>query len=992
MNGKTISHYRILGQIGEGGMGVVYVAEDTRLGRRVAIKIPHAGKDESHYRARFLREARAVSKLNHRNIAAVYDLGETDDGQLYIVMELVSGQTLGDVLAGDGLSVARAVEVIREVADALSEAHSHGIIHRDVKPSNVIISERGEVKVLDFGLAKQLDEDGTKSRALSEHTRSDVVIGTPLYLSPEQARGAKVDRRSDLFALGALLYECVSGRPAFSGANVIEIGAQVLHFDPPPPSRFNPRVTTEVDRLVKRALAKKPEDRFQTAKEFSDELTRLRARIPDSDSTRTRRLAGVESLARSSAFITMAETLRRPRFSPLTVIGAVAALALVALVLYFTLRPTVHTPKPEVVALYEQGVEAMREGGYLRATDLLKKAVAADAEYVLAHARLAEAWTELEYLDRAKDEMLLATTLPDKGALTREDALYFDAVSATVTRKYPEAVKNYEELVRLRANPQRLVDLGRAYVKNDEAPKAVEAFMKAAGGDESYATAWVNLGTQHARTKNLAAAATAFDRAVKLYVKAGNREGESEVHYQRGRLLVEQGKKAEARGELEQALSVARSTGNIYQQVQALLQLAYVPDDLEQAKTYATDAVNLAQTNNMQNLAARGYIDLGAQYLGRSLYDEADRFLTRGLEFARDYKVRRLEAVAKINLASVRVGQNRFAEAASFAEQARDYYAQNGFRRELATASLLLARIKGRQGDYEGARAAFEELIRANESSTDARLLGMLHRECGSVLEKQERFAESIDHYRKAISIAKDVPDNKLLAYSLLNIAGSLWRLGRYDEAGEALKQLAEMVASQNSDKDMLTFASLVEANMALSQGRFGDARAKGGQVLADMKAVGSRRETTADADVVVCLAETFGGTPARGKPMCDEAALLAAQIGDPLFVSNSQLALAEALLEVGDAVGARTQALAAEDFFARSGRVESDWRALVIAGKACRLAGDGAAARDCFARAAAQLSLLEKSMGEAAAGYLSRQDVQRLRRELGGDAVAEAR
>jgi tetratricopeptide (TPR) repeat protein len=260
------------------------------------------------------------------------------------------------------------------------------------------------------------------------------------------------------------------------------------------------------------------------------------------------------------------------------------------------------------------------------------------------------------------------------------------------------------------------------------------------------------------------------------------------------------------------------------------------------------------------------------------------------------------------------------------------------------------------------------------------------------VLEKQERFAEAIEHYRKAISIAKDLPDNKLLAYSLLNIAGSLWRLGHYDEAGEALKQLAEMVAAQNSDKDMLTFASLVEANMALSQGRFGDARAKGGQVLADMKAAGGRKDTTADADVVVCLAEALGGTPARGRPMCDEAALLAVQIGDPLLVSNTQIALAEALLEAGDAAGARTQARAAEEVFARSGRVESDWRALVIAGKACRLAGDGAAARDYFARAAAQLTLLEKSLGEAAAGYFSRQDVQRLRRELGGDAVAEAR
>src|ERR671920_2415927 len=155
MIGKTISHYRILGQVGEGGMGVVYVAEDTVLGRRVAIKIPHAGKDEKHYRARFLREARAVSKLRHPNIAAVHDFGETDEGQPFIVMELVGGQTLGDLLSGTGVSIARAVEVVRQVAEALSEAHRLGVVHRDVKPSNVVIDEEGTVKVLDFGLAKQ---------------------------------------------------------------------------------------------------------------------------------------------------------------------------------------------------------------------------------------------------------------------------------------------------------------------------------------------------------------------------------------------------------------------------------------------------------------------------------------------------------------------------------------------------------------------------------------------------------------------------------------------------------------------------------------------------------------------------------------------------------------------------------------------------------------------------------------------------------------------
>src|ERR1044071_3955396 len=153
MIGRNISRYRILGQVGEGGMGVVYVAEDTLLGRRVAVKIPHAGRDENHYRARFLREARAVSKLRHPNIAAVHDFGETPEGQPFIVMELVSGHTLGDLLAGPGLPIARAVEVAEQVAEALSEAHAQGDVHRDIKPSNAITTKPGEARGLDLGLA-----------------------------------------------------------------------------------------------------------------------------------------------------------------------------------------------------------------------------------------------------------------------------------------------------------------------------------------------------------------------------------------------------------------------------------------------------------------------------------------------------------------------------------------------------------------------------------------------------------------------------------------------------------------------------------------------------------------------------------------------------------------------------------------------------------------------------------------------------------------------
>ena len=535
MIGKTISHYRILSQIGEGGMGIVYVAEDVRLGRRVAIKIPHAGKDERHYRARFLKEARAVSSLTHKNIAAVYDLGETETGQPYIVMELVSGQTLGDILTGAGLNIARSVEIAREVAEALAEAHRRGIIHRDIKPSNVIIADRGEVKVLDFGLAKQLDDDLSSTSTpdtqtlLSARTRSDVVIGTPLYLSPEQARGAKVDGRSDLFALGALLYECVAGRPAFSGANVIEIGAQVLHIDPPLPSRFNPRVPAELDRLILKALAKNPEERFQTADELAAELARVRARLSDNDTSRTRRLVTTENLIRSSAFTTMTEGLRRKRFSPLTLLGALLALLLVVWAVAYWRRPALHKPPPAAFALYERGVEIMREGAYLKASELLKQSIEADNRFAFAHARLAEAWMEMDYLDRARDEMLTATTLvPDLAALPREDALYFDAVRFTVGRDYKEAVQKYEEIVRLKPDqPQAYFDLGRAYEKNNETEKAVTSYTEATSRDASFAAAFLSLGMAHARLKNLPGAMNAFEHAEKLYAAAGNREGEA---------------------------------------------------------------------------------------------------------------------------------------------------------------------------------------------------------------------------------------------------------------------------------------------------------------------------------------------------------------------------------------------------------------------------------------------------------------------------------
>lgn len=340
MIGETVSHYRIVARIGEGGMGVVYLAEDTHLGRRVAIKFLST-TDDHRYRARFLREARAVSRLSHPNIAIVHDYGETPDGRPFIVMEHVKGKTLSDLLHQSGLTITRTLEIIEAVAGALGSAHAQGIIHRDVKPSNVIVDEDGRVKVLDFGLAKELQEEGLQgaNTLLAARTSSNVVVGTPLYLSPEQATGAAVDARSDLFALGALLYECLTGQPAFSGGSLIEIGAQIIHIDPASPSSVNSQVTPELDRITLKALTKNPEARYQSAAEMISDLRAARAALGNEGEHRTQRL----QLARgthSSAFRTLSDTLARPRLS----IGFfVIAIVCVGLAVWFILHKLQNT-------------------------------------------------------------------------------------------------------------------------------------------------------------------------------------------------------------------------------------------------------------------------------------------------------------------------------------------------------------------------------------------------------------------------------------------------------------------------------------------------------------------------------------------------------------------------------------------------------------------------------------------------------------------------
>lgn len=280
MIGETISHYKILSRLGAGGMGVVYEAEDTRLGRKVAIKfLPDDLNADGEAAQRFLREARVVSNLNHPHICTLHDIG-AHHGKQFMVMELLDGQSLKDRIARGALSIDEVLELGAQMADALDAAHSQGVVHRDIKPANLFITRRGTLKVLDFGVAKlghslRGDLDATLAPT-DQLTSMGTTIGTVSYMSPEQARGQEIDARSDVFSAGVVLYEMATGQLPFQGATVATIFEGLLTKQPAAPSSIKEGLPPEFDQIVFRALEKDRELRYQGAAELRAELKRLK--------------------------------------------------------------------------------------------------------------------------------------------------------------------------------------------------------------------------------------------------------------------------------------------------------------------------------------------------------------------------------------------------------------------------------------------------------------------------------------------------------------------------------------------------------------------------------------------------------------------------------------------------------------------------------------------------------------------------------------------
>jgi serine/threonine protein kinase/tetratricopeptide (TPR) repeat protein len=330
MIGKTISHYRILEKLGEGGMGVVYKAEDTTLGRSVALKfLPPELTRDAEAKERFKQEARAASALDHPNICTIHEVGETDDGQIFIAMAYYEGEDLKSKIRRGPLGIDDALDIAVQIAQGLAKAHDEGIVHRDIKPANIIVTKDGFVKIVDFGLAKL---------AGMKFTRIGSTLGTAQYMSPEQARGEAVDARSDIFSLGAVLYEMVTGKHAFPGEYEQATIYAIINQEPEPVTALRSGIPMELERIVRKVLAKKPSERYQHADDLRVDLK------------------GVERESQSSAARSIARPSARPQQRALGIrlSATFAIIAVIAASVYFIVSSTRGKKEPSVSAAAPQ--------------------------------------------------------------------------------------------------------------------------------------------------------------------------------------------------------------------------------------------------------------------------------------------------------------------------------------------------------------------------------------------------------------------------------------------------------------------------------------------------------------------------------------------------------------------------------------------------------------------------------------------------------------
>ena len=888
-----LDRFRILRLIGWGGMGEVYQAKDLELGLIALKTVRNTIASSAVALERFRREVHLARKVSGPQICRIHELfiAPAIDGHpvtAFLTMEYLEGITLSGKLKNEGpIPWKQARSIVLDICKGLELIHGQGIIHRDLKSANIMICQREasvRAVLMDFGLARPFDfndalaQGGTEA-GWQESSVQGAIIGTPEYMAPEQFEGSAVSPATDVYALGIVLYELVTGIHPYPAHNPIAAAIGRAHR-PRPASSLVPSLPHRWDRVIDRCLEYEPEKRYQSAQEVAKAL------LPGP--------ANLRYMHKDRPWVT---------FLLFTVVVAACIWAGFG----FWRSLGYYHPNQEALRWYGPGVVALRDGTYVKAIRYLQTAVAKDPGFLMAHARLAEAWEDLDFQGNAQREILIASSGVRR--VPPLNRMYLSAIQASVLGDYQAAIDTYHRIAN-NAGPSEgapaHVDLGMAYERAGDPVHALAEYARASTLDPDDAASYMHIAVLQARQHHVSESNSAFQQVENLYQSSSNPEGLAELDYERGYAANRNGELAEAKRLLEKASQEADQIGSVQLKIRTLTQLsslAYSSGAEPEAISDAEQAIQLARDNQLESWAANGFVRLASAQIVQGHFSDADKSLQDAFNILHQSPQPRTEALANVTLASLKNQEGLPDQVTAPAQMALDYYKRNGFFSEGTNAAVLLVRAQRDKGRYQQALQSANELLKLTKQSGVRPLMMQAEEDTGTVYLRMEQYPDALTHYQNAMALADTA---RAHAFQTLHSGEALWRLGRYAESERMLQTVSGTPA-------LVTQAGINRVEALLSQRQINPALELANQLLVNKGLVNKSLQDGLQQDIAISEAH-LGMKPQAleyiaGQPTGDAHVT-------PEDVAITELVDAQIYLALGMSNEAEGSAAKAHDYF----------------------------------------------------------------------------